>query len=109
MRLVDLDRAERMRLLQFVCSFAWADLEVHEKERAFVMRLVRRLGLDEKEEKQVEGWLEVPPPPEAVDPMQIPAAHRKVFLAAIDGVIGADGAIAPEERESLRLLEQLLR
>ena len=109
MRLIDLDRAERMRLLQFVCSFAWADLEVHPRERAFVMRLVRRLGLDEKDEKQVERWLEVPPPPEAVDPMDIPAAHRKVFLSAIDGVIGADGAIAPEERESLKLLEQLLR
>jgi uncharacterized tellurite resistance protein B-like protein len=109
MRLIDLDRTERLRLLQFVCSFAWADLEVHPQEAAFVRRLVRRLGLDEQDEKQVESWLEVPPPPEAVDPMDIPAEHRKIFLSAIDGVIGADGSIAPEERESLKLLEQLLR
>lgn len=109
MRLIDLDREERMRLLQFVCSFAWADLEVHPQERAFVLRLVRRLGLEEREERQVQEWLEVPPPAEGVDPTDIPAEHKKVFLSAIDGVIAADGAIAPEERESLRLLEQLLR
>jgi uncharacterized tellurite resistance protein B-like protein len=104
----DLDHSARLRLLQFVCSFAWADLEVHPQERAFVMRLVRRLGLAESEERQVELWLEVPPDPEAVDPTDIPATHRKVFLAAIDGVIAADGEIAPEERESLELLHQLL-
>ena len=104
----DLDHSARMRLLQFVCSFAWADLEVHPQERAFVLRLVRRLGLDEEEERQVEHWLEVPPDPEAVDPTDIPASHRRVFLAAIDGVIAADGEIAVEERESLQLLHQLL-
>ena len=109
MNLTGLDRAQRLRLLQFVCSFAWADLEVHPREREFVLRLVQRLELAPDEAKQVQEWLELPPPLETVDPMQIPAAHRKLFLAAIDGVIAADGAIAPEERESLRLLEQLLR
>ncbi len=105
----DLDHAARLRLLRFVCAFAWADLEVHPQERSFVMRLVRRLGLSEAEERRVENWLEVPPDPEAVDPTDIPATHRRVFLAAIDGVIAADGEIAPEERESLQLLHQLLR
>ena len=109
MNLTGLDRAQRLRLLQFVCSFAWADLEVHPREREFVLRLVQRLELAPDEAKQVQEWLELPPPLETVDPMQIPAAHRKLFLAAIDGVIASDGAIAPEERESLRLLEQLLR
>ena len=109
MRLVDLEREDRLRLLQFVCAFAWADLEVHPQERAFALRLVRRLGLDEADERQVARWLEVPPPPESVDPADIPALHRKVFLAAIDGVIAADGQVQPEERESLRVLEQLLR
>ena len=109
MNLTGLDRAQRLRLLQFVCSFAWADLEVHPREREFVLRLVQRLELAPDEAKQVQEWLVLPPPLETVDPMQIPAGHRKLFLAAIDGVIAADGAIAPEERESLRLLEQLLR
>ena len=109
MNFSDLARAERIRLLQFVCSFAWADLEVHPRERDFVLRLVQRLELAPDEAKQVETWLQLPPPIEEVDPMEIPAAHRKLFLAAIDGVIASDGAIAPEERESLRVLEQLLR
>ena len=109
MNLTGLDHSQRLRLLQFVCSFAWADLEVHPREREFVLRLVQRLELAPEEAKQVQEWLVLPPPLETVDPMQIPAAHRKLFLAAIDGVIAADGAIAPEERESLRLLEQLLR
>jgi uncharacterized tellurite resistance protein B-like protein len=104
-----LNREERLQLMRFVCSFAWADLEVHPREREFVLRLVQRLELAPEEAKQVQEWLVLPPPLETVDPMQIPAAHRKLFLAAIDGVIAADGAIAPEERESLRLLEQLLR
>jgi uncharacterized tellurite resistance protein B-like protein len=108
-QLSDLDSSQRLRLLQFVCSFAWADLEVHPEERAFVLRLLKRLGLGKAEEEKVRGWLELPPAPEDVDPMEIPVEHRKVFLAAIDGVIAADGSIAPEERESLRLLEQLLR
>ena len=109
MNFLDLERGQRIRLLQFVCSFAWADLEVHPREREFVLRLVNRLQLADDEAKQVTRWLEVPPKPEAVDPTEIPPSHRKLFLAAIDGVIAADGAIAPEERESLRLLEQLLR
>lgn len=106
--LQELSRAQRLKLLQFVCTFAWADLEVRPEERAFVLRLVRRLGLDESDEEQVGRWLEVPPEPESVDPADIPLAHRKVFLAAIDGVVAADGEIQPEERESLRLLKQLL-
>ena len=53
-----LDRAERLRLMKFVCSFAWADLEIRPEERAFVARLVRRLELDPDERRRVESWLE---------------------------------------------------
>ncbi len=50
----------------------------------------------------------VPPNPESVDPMQIPSEQRKIFLDSIEGVIVADGEIAPEERENLALLRELL-
>jgi uncharacterized tellurite resistance protein B-like protein len=108
MPLSKLDQTERMRLMRFVCSFAWADLEVHDKERAFIARMMRALRLDAKEKQQVERWLEVPPPPEQVDPASIPRAHRALFLDAIRGVVVADGSISPEERESFALLESLL-
>jgi len=102
-----LDRRERMRLMKFVCSFAWADLEIRPEERAFVRDMIARLALDGDEGEKVRGWLEVPPAPESVDPTLVPAAHRQVFLDAIKGVIAADGEIAPEEIENFRLFHDL--
>jgi hypothetical protein len=103
-----LKREDRLRLMKFVCSFAWADLEIHSEERAFVQRMVRRLELDAKDKKQVESWLEVPPPPEDVDPSRVPVAHRQIFLETIRGVIAADKRVDPEERENLKLFEMLM-
>jgi uncharacterized tellurite resistance protein B-like protein len=104
----DLDASERLQLIKFVCSFAWADLEVSAEERTFVARLVERLDLDARERIEVHGWLERPPLPDSVDPMTIPTAHRQSFLAAIQGVVAADGQISTEERESLAVLRDLL-
>jgi len=103
-----LDRNERLRLMKFVCSFAWADLEIRPEERAFVADLVRRLELDADESARVNDWLKVPPSPESVDPTQIPVAHRRLFVNAIEGIIAADGEVADEERESFQILTQLL-
>ncbi|MEM7410537.1 MAG: TerB family tellurite resistance protein [Myxococcota bacterium] len=102
-----LDRRQRMHLIKFVCSFAWADLEVQAEERAFVARLVERLDLDNEDRAQVRQWLEVPPAVDSVDPMTIPQAHRKIFLEAIEGVIAADGEVSAEERETLSILQDL--
>ncbi len=98
---------DRLRLMKFICSFAWADLEIRQEERNFVARMVARLDLDEDEAEQVQNWLAVPPSPDSVDPTLIPIEHRKIFLESIEGLIAADGEIAPEERENLRLLRQL--
>ena len=102
-----LDRRQRMHLLKFVCSFAWADLEVRAEERSFVARLVERMELEPDDRAQVRAWLEVPPAADSVDPMTIPQAHRKIFLEAIEGVISADGEVATEERETLAILRDL--
>jgi uncharacterized membrane protein YebE (DUF533 family) len=107
--LSQMSSAERLRLMQFVCSFAWADLEVRPEERAFIGNLVQRLGLDADEEVRVQRWLEVPPEPESLDPTAVPRAHREEFIQAIEGLIRADGEIAEEERESLALFKQLLK
>lgn len=104
-----LSRDDRLLLLRFVCSFAWADLEVRDAEKKFVNRLVDKLGLDEAERKQVAAWLRVPPAPEDVDPAKVPREHRKLFLDAAREMIGADGEIAPDERENLELFEALLK
>ncbi len=106
--LTQLSTTDRLRLMKFVCSFAWADLEVRPEERVFIARLIRRLELSAEEEVQVHGWLDVPPAPDSVDPTLIPSEHRRVFLDAIEGVIGSDGETSPEELDNLELFRQLL-
>ena len=103
-----LNQRERMRLMKFVCSFAWADLEIRPEERAFVKNLIERLTLDEEEQAQVRGWLDVPPEIELVDPTLVPHEHRRIFLQEIEGVIESDGEISPEERENLQIFEALV-
>jgi tellurite resistance protein len=107
--LTKLDSADRLRLMRFVCSFAWADLEVRAKERAFVRKMMSALQLDADEIAQVKGWLEVPPRAEEVDPATIPREHRQLFLDAARAMIVSDGEIDPHEHESLKLLEELLQ
>jgi hypothetical protein len=102
-----LSRDDRLRLLEFVCSFVWVDLEVKPSERAFVQRMVVRLGLKDETEL-VERWLRRPPPAEEVDPTTVPRAHRELFLHAAKAAFESDRQFDPEEREYLELLEQLL-
>lgn len=104
-----LSGAARLRLLRFVCSFAWADLQVTPAERAAVQGLVRRLRLTAAEKLQVSGWLEVPPPADDVDPNDIPPGQRQLFLDEVRRVVGADGRLSGEEQSSYRVFERLLR
>jgi tellurite resistance protein len=106
--LKNLNREDRLRLMRFVCSFAWADLEIKPKERALVRKMMKELHLEPDEIKLVDGWLELPPRAEEVDPATIPRAHRQLVLEAARRMIKADGDIDPEEEESLSLLEALL-
>ncbi|HTO70575.1 MAG TPA: TerB family tellurite resistance protein [Myxococcota bacterium] len=106
--LASLAREERLRLMKFVCAFAWADLEVQSEERAFVHRMVARLGLGPDESAQVDAWLRVPPRIDDVDPVQIPREHRKLFLDTLRELVLADGAVDEQEQASLALLEDLL-
>jgi uncharacterized tellurite resistance protein B-like protein len=106
--LEQLDRRDRMRLVKFVCSFAWADLEIQPEERVFISRLIRRLDLGEDDDLQVQHWLDRPPELDDLDPTSIPAAHRRFFVEAIEGLISADGEIAEEESDSFEIFKQLL-
>lgn len=109
MELADLDSEDRLRLVRFVCSFAWADLEIADAERTFVAKLVRQLGLSPEEEQQAEAWMKVPPRPEEIDPTDIPREHRQLFLNQALQMVGADGIVDPNEVETFALFEQLLR
>lgn len=104
-----LNRDERLQLMRFVCSFAWADLEVTDRERDFIVHLVDRLDLDEDEREEVANWLEVPPRADDLDPADIPREHRQLFLDAARAMILSDGDVDDVEAENLVILDQLLR
>ena len=104
-----LNREDRLQLMRFVCSFAWADLEVSDREREFIVKMVIRLGLNDEEQDQVAQWLEIPPRADDLDPADIPREHRKLFLDAARAMILSDGTIEEEEAENLIIFDQLLR
>jgi uncharacterized tellurite resistance protein B-like protein len=103
-----LSRDDRMLLLRFLCAFAWTDLEVTDKERAFVKRLVTRLGLEGEDAHEVEEWLHVAPAPGSVDASKVPAEHRRTFVEAVRAMIYADGNVDPEERAQFEKLRSAL-
>jgi uncharacterized tellurite resistance protein B-like protein len=102
-----LPREDRLRLMKFVCSFAWADLEIQKEERDFVGKMIETLDLED-DRKQIEGWLKHPPAPEEVDPTDVPREHRELFLDAVRRLVAADDRIDPKEAETLALFEQLM-
>ncbi|MFT4622787.1 MAG: putative tellurite resistance protein B-like protein [Myxococcota bacterium] len=109
MEITDLDSDDRLRLMRFVCSFAWADLEVADSEKNFVRKMVEELALTADEREEVESYLRVPPAPEDIDPTDIPAEHRQVFLNTALKMVSADGVVDEREVENFALFEQLLR
>lgn len=104
-----LDREDRLRLMKFVCSFAWADLEIQDEERAFIGRLVTQLELDDAEKAKVDEWLKLPPTADELDPAEIPVAHRELFLETARAMIVSDGKIDADEAENFALFELLVR
>ena len=103
-----LDPAARMKLMRFVCSFAWTDLRIQQSERDLVMRVAGSLGLSDAEVKQVAAWLKVPPGVDDLDPAAIPREHREVFLRMAEVTAAADGRVVPAERDALAVFRDLL-
>ncbi|TNE85524.1 MAG: TerB family tellurite resistance protein [Deltaproteobacteria bacterium] len=95
--------------MRFVCSFAWADLEIADPERTFVADLMQRLELTEEDRTKALEWLAVPPRPEEIDPTEVPREHRQLFLKIVLEMVQADGRIDGDEIETYALFEQLLR
>jgi uncharacterized tellurite resistance protein B-like protein len=104
----ELSRQDTMRLLAFVCSFAWADHEIQEEERHFVRDLVSTLELEDEDVEQVQLWLKLPPRPEEIDPQMVPPEHRELFVAVAKMMVGADGIVAESEADTLALFQELL-
>ncbi len=104
-----LDRATKLQLIRFSCSFAWADLHVHPAERKLILDLMEQLEITEPADRQaILRWLKAPPPVDELDPLEIPKEHRDLFIRECEEVIRADGVIRPEETEAMHLLRRIL-
>ena len=99
--LAELNAAERLLLLKYLCAFAWTDLVVTDAERRFVRRMVKHAELGESDAAQVEAWLDVAPSPASVDVRQVPREKRRVFIEAARALMHADGEVEAEERAQL--------
>jgi len=103
-----LNPQDRRRLFRFVCSFAWADLEVVDAERQLLQRLISKMDLQEEEASEIAQWLSRPPDPASIDPQDIPIEHRQLFLDTVTQMILADGRVEDGEAENLELLRQMI-
>lgn len=98
----------KLTLVRFVCSFAWADLEIADKERDFVRDLVAKLELDEEDTEQAFRWLDQPPREDELDPFDIPIEHARLFLSTVVEMVGADDILDRMEIETYQLFEELI-
>lgn len=97
--------SEKLQLLRFASSFLWADLEVANTERTFMLELAEELDIDSADALDL---LDQPPSPDDVDPNRVPhslaESVRRVALRAI----AADGRVDPKEMSMFELLDELL-
>ena len=99
---------EKLRLLRFMCAFAWADLQISAREREFVVGLISRLGLSPDDAGRAVQWLDHPPAEEDLDPSEIPVEHRRLFLDAALEMLSKDGVIDALEAEHFAIFEALV-
>jgi len=103
-----LDRTTRLRLLRMVAAAAWLDGEIHDKERAFVEKLLEKMKVPPDEMTTVRGYLDKPPHPAEIDPSKLPPELRETLVKLVWQLIGSDENVDEEELATVRHLEELL-
>lgn len=101
-----LTEAERVDLVRFLCSFAWADGEVQAQERTVLERVLGGVGLSAEARAKAAAWLLAPPDMDGFDFAAIGADKRALFIDEAFEVAAADEALAAEE---VRHLQMFLR
>lgn len=99
----DLTETERVELMRFLCSFAWADGEVQPEEKTVLERVLGGLGLGAEARAEVEPWLATAPDVEGRELKAIDEQKRAAFIDRAYEVAAADGEIAAEELKHLKM------
>jgi hypothetical protein len=99
---------EKLQIMRFICTFAWADLKVVQAERQFIMRFCDTLVLNDDERKEVESWLKHPQHPDDIDPFSLPKHLHEYVLSAAQAISIVDGEFDDKESELLEILQGIL-
>jgi tellurite resistance protein len=99
----ELSENERVDLVRFLCSFAWADGEVQAEERAVLGRVIDGLSLDPGRHAEVTAWLSEAPDMDGFDFGAIAEDKRAVFLDLAFEVAAAHGGLGGEELGKLKM------
>ena len=99
----ELTAAERLELMRFLCSFAWADGEVQAQERVLLEQILGGLGLEAEARAKATTWLFSPPDMAGFDFGAIAPGKRQLFLDKAFAVASAHGGIAADELRHLKM------
>jgi hypothetical protein len=97
--------SEKLQLLRFASSFLWADLELVNSERAFMLELAGELEVDGAHALEL---LDRPPAADDVDPARVPRSLAASVRAIALRAIAADGRVVRSEMVMFELLDKLL-
>jgi hypothetical protein len=98
---------DRCTVLRFAASFLWADLEVADAERRFLLELAHELDIDDAV-GEVARLLARPPVPEDIDPAEVTPGLADLVRQAALRAIAADGRVHDYEMKLFELLDDLL-
>lgn len=102
-----LSSTDRMQVLRFAASFLWADCEVADSERRFLVDLATELDVDDGGQT-VASLLARPPVPEEVDPLSVHPRLADIVRQVVLRAIAADGQVHSAEMRMFELLDDLL-
>ncbi len=94
-------------VLRFAASFLWADFEIVDAERRFLLDLAYDLDVRDPH-TTVTRLLKSPPLPEDVDPSTVSVATADAIRRAALDAIACDGRVDAFEMSMFELLDDLL-
>ena len=96
-----------MQLFHFMCTFAWADMEIQQEEREMIERLMISLNLSPSQFQTVLTWLDDVRSLPDIDPYEIHPDFREQIYQAAEAIVLSDGEVTFNEKDMLDLLRQV--
>ena len=102
-------RLQPLQICKFLCGVAWADADIDEGERAYILNLAQLMGLTNAELEKVNGWLELPPDPHDIAPSRLSIEDKRDLIQQALILVNIDGQVTLHEERLIKLLSKTLR